>query len=213
VCSNSYLLSKPVLTNLPEKDINLSANASGPFQSTMEAYWASKALARLTSKTFLETQTPKFELINILPTVVIGPDNRPTCTTTADLLTTTSGYAMMPILGQKSTTPLFGTSVHVDDVAKAHIDALNSNVPGNAEYLLTSDGLEGVIWEDGMEITKKYFGGEVESGLLPLGGEMGTMRIRIDTRPTEKALGWKCRSFEETIKSLVGQYLELKRAE
>jgi nucleoside-diphosphate-sugar epimerase len=120
---------------------------------------------------------------------------------------------MIPILGQKSTTPLFGTSVHVDDVAKAHIDALNSNVPGNAEYLLTSDGLEGVVWEDGMDITKKYFGREVESGLLPLGGDMDTMRIRIDTRQTEDAFGWKCRSFEETIKSLVGQYLELKRAE
>jgi nucleoside-diphosphate-sugar epimerase len=169
----------------------------------MEAYWVSKALSRITSHIFLETYNPKFEIINLLPTVVIGPDAL--ATSTASLLTGTRALAMAPILGQKIDMPLLGVSVHVDDVAQAHIDALKPSVPGNADYVLTSDGPEGIVWDDAKEMVKAIKG----AGMLKLDGNIQTMKWKVNAGTTDKAFGWKCKSFEVTMKDLVGQYLEL----
>ena len=169
----------------------------------MEAYWASKALSRITSHIFLKAYNPNFEIINILPTVVIGPDAL--ATSTASLLTGTRALTMAPILGQKIDVPLLGVSVHVDDVAQAHIDALKLHIPGNADYILTSDGPEGIVWDDAKEMVKAMKGAE----MLKLDGSMPTMKWKVNAGTTDEVFGWKCKSFEVTMKDMVGQYLEL----
>lgn len=116
---------------------------------------------------------------------------------------------MAPILGQTIDPPLVGVPVHVDDVAKAHVDALNERIPGSKDYILNSDGPMGIEWNDGIAVAKEYFPGAVKKGLLKLGGGMSTQKWRINSTATDEVFGWKCRSFEETIKDLVGQYVEL----
>ena len=157
----------------------------------------------MASHIFLETYNPNFEIINILPTVGIGPDAL--ATSTASLLTGTRALAMAPILGRKIDMPLLGVSVHVDDVAQAHIDALKPHIPGNADYVMTSDGPEGIVWDDAKEMVRAIEG----AGMLKLDGSMPTMKWKVNVGATDKAFGWGCKSFEATMKDLVGQYLEL----
>jgi nucleoside-diphosphate-sugar epimerase len=174
----------------------------------MEAYWASKALSRILTHTFLADKNPHFEIINLLPSVVIGPDEL--ATKTSELLTGTRALALAPILGQKIEGPLVGQQVHVDDVVRGLVDALDSRVLGNEDYILSSDGFE---WDDGKGMFKGE-GGKGKGELkLPLDGSIPTMKWKIDVSTTEKAFGWKCRSFEETMRDLVGQYLGLLESE
>lgn len=101
--------------------------------------------------------------------------------------------------------PLVGVAVHVDDVARAHIDALKSSVLGNADYILTADGVEGVVWDDGKKAVRNLKGAEV----LKMNGIMETVKWRVDSSVTNKVFGWECRTFEITMRDLVRQYLEL----
>ena len=139
--------------------------------------------------------------------MVIGRDEL--ATNRASLLTGTRAFAMSIVLGQKTEKPLVGQAVHVDDVARAHVDALKSSIPGNRDYILTSDSPEGIEWNDAKTVVEKHFPEAVAEGILSMEGGTPTRKWRIDAEPTEMAFGWKCQSFEETMRSLVGQYLEL----
>lgn len=180
----------------------------------MEAYWASKAYARIATRAFVEARTPQFDFINLLPSVVIGPDERvPDTASAKDLIQAARGSVMGPLLGpgHVSAFPYVGTPVHVADVARAHVDAIDSGkIPGNTEYILSSDTLEGVAWdEDSRAIARKHFPLAVESGKLPLQGSLPAIRWRLDASQTEDVFGWKFASFEATMKGLIGQYLQL----
>lgn len=106
-----------------------------------------------------------------------------------------------------------GVPVHVGDVARAHVEALNPRVEGNRDYILNSDGPRGMEWNDGIAVAQREFPQAVEQGILNFGGGMPTQKWKIDSSATEEAFGWKCRSFEETIKDLISQYVEFAEAE
>lgn len=173
----------------------------------MEAYWSSKALSRAFVHNFIANERPQFEIIQLLPSVVIGPDML--AETPEDVLTGTRALALAPLLGQVIPTPLVGVSVHVLDVAKAHVHSLSTSVPGNRDYVLSSDTPEGIQWNDVLEIGKKYFPGAIEKGILKMGGSMETTVYKLGTEEMEAAFGWRCTSFEETVKDLVELYVEL----
>lgn len=185
----------------------------------MEAYWASKALARMAVRDFVLDKKPNFDYVNLLPSVVIGPDERISSDTGASesLLQGTRTAVLAPALTSSlnSPFPYVSVPVHVADVARAHIEAVNASlIPGNSEYILSSDTPEGIEWDlDIQGICKKYFAQEVDSGDLPLQGSLTTIKWRLDGMSTEKAFGWKFTSFEETMKGLVSQYLQLKKNE
>lgn len=183
----------------------------------MEAYWASKALARLATRSFISTHNPHFDYINFLPSVVIGPDERiPRNGSTASLLQGTRAAVMAPALTSalNSPFPYVGVPVHVADVARAHVDAVEGRIPGNAEYILSSDTPEGVEWDrDVRAVARKYFGEEVEKGLLSLDGSLTSIKWRLDGGETERVFGWEFRGFEETVRGMMGQYLELRENE
>ncbi|RAH67249.1 NAD(P)-binding protein [Aspergillus aculeatinus CBS 121060] len=180
-------------------DLNPTLNITPA--SSMEAYWISKALARKASRDFVETHRPSFDYVNLLPGVVIGPDDRLTPSPT----------------NRNVKSDDVGVPVHVSDVARAHIDAVDRRrIPGNREFILVSDAdaVEGVDWEEGArEVVRKYYGKELEGGLFPMEGRLGAIRWRVDTRETEKVFGWRFVGFQETIKALVAQWVELKRLE
>ncbi|TVY84575.1 Short-chain dehydrogenase/reductase tropE [Lachnellula suecica] len=186
------------------KDLNNSPTT--PYRSSMEAYWASKALSRMAVHTYISNYPDShFQIVQLLPSVVIGPDAL--ATKPADVLSGTRGLAMAPILGQTIESQLVSASVHVDDVAKAHIEALNERIAGNRDYVLNSDGPDGMEWNDGIAVAKRSFPDAVEKGVLKLGGSMLTQKWKIDSSATDEAFGWKCRSFEKTIEDLVGHPL------
>ena len=182
----------------------------------MAAYWASKGLARLAVRDFVRKSQPQFDFVNLLPSVVIGPDTRldyNPAAGTGDLLqgarSSVIAAALTPSLN--SSFPYVGTPVHVADVAKAHVDAVDSNlVPGNTEYILSSDTPDGVVWDrDVRDVCRKFFPEEVASKVLPMEGSLQAIKWRLDAEETEKVFGWQCVSFEETMKELISQYLRL----
>jgi nucleoside-diphosphate-sugar epimerase len=183
----------------------------------MEAYWASKALARIATKDFFEKEQPTFDFVNLLPSVVIGPDDRldsDASATVDSVLQGTRAAVLAPALSDSlnSAFPYVGTPVHVTDVARAHVDAIDSGlVPGNSEHILSSDTPEGVVWDrDVIGICRKYFHDEVESGKLPLQGSLTAIKWRLDGQTTERTFGWKFTSFEETMRQLIAQYLRIQ---
>lgn len=184
----------------------------------MEAYWASKALARMATSDFIKEKKPHFDFVNLLPSVVIGPDDRiPHDGSATELVKEARGSVMASALDASlnSPFPYVGVPVHVHDVARAHIDAVDPDlVPGNTEFILSSDTPGGVEWDrDIAIIAKKYFPKEVESKLLPLEGSLTSIKWRLDASKTEETFGWKMTSFEETMRQLLAQYLQLKANE
>ncbi|PYH95889.1 hypothetical protein BO71DRAFT_194047 [Aspergillus ellipticus CBS 707.79] len=195
---------------------NINTETTPPFTTAMQAYWASKALARAAMQSFITNHRPAFDTITLLPGVVIGPDDRLTDDPTAtppSLLQGTRAAVLAPALtpSLNSPFPYVGVPVHVADVARAHIDAVDSDrIPGNTEYILSSDAPEGVVWDrDARAVARKYFAGEVEAGVLPLEGSLGHVKWRVDARSAERVFGWRFVGFEETFRLLLGQYLRL----
>lgn len=182
----------------------------------MEAYWASKAYSRIATRDFVEQKRPHFDFVHLLPSVVFGPDERIPLTGAAEELLKDSRAAVIaPALdgSTNSPFPFVGVPVHVADVARAHVDAVdNALIPGNTEYILSSDTPEGVVWDrDIAAVARKYFSEQVQNKTLPLQGALPCIKFRLDGNSTEKAFGWKFTSFEETMRQLLAQYLELKQ--
>ena len=183
---------------------DINTTFSTPYSSAMEAYFASKSLSRVATKEFMEREKPSFEFVNLLPALVFGPDEL--ATNTQELMAGGNGLVLGCLMGAQI-PEMIGASVHVDDVARAHVDGLKQSVPGNRDYILSSDAPEGIEWEDMMEIVKKSFPDAVGKGVFKLQGSMPTRPWRLETTDTEEAFGWKHISLEETVKSLVEQYL------
>jgi nucleoside-diphosphate-sugar epimerase len=201
------------LSSFAVNDIN--KNPTRPFSSAMEAYWASKALARLATRDFVIKKKPHFDFISLLPSVVIGPDERIPADGNADsLLQGTRAAVLAPALTSSlnSAFPYVGVPVHVADVARAHIDAVDHHlIPGNSEYILSSDTPEGIVWDtDIRSICRRHFATEVDKQILPLQGSLATIKWRLDGMRTEEMFGWHFTSFDETMRQLIAQYVQLR---
>lgn len=178
-----------------------------PCFNAMHAYGVSKASAFAATERFIEEKKPAFDVVNILPSMVIGKNelNR----TRKEVAGGSNGTALGVLLNAKSDMPGLGVSVHVNDVARAHIDALNVSLVGHRNYLCSSGGFQGTTWDDAKDIARKHFSAAVADGTLPLAGTQPSRPIRLDCSESEKAFGWKFVGFEEQVKSLVEHYLEL----
>jgi nucleoside-diphosphate-sugar epimerase len=181
---------------------------AGPYHHMFEAYGAGKVRALVATKEFIAEKKPEWDVINILPSFVIGEnelitDPKGLCDSTnaamfAQVLGVDSGWGAVP-----------STSIHVDDVAKLHVEALDPKVPGNQSFLAVSEGERGTVWEDAIEIVNKNFPEAVKKGILPNNGTAATKRTKIDSSRTEKVFGFKFASYEEQVKSVVRQYLSM----
>ncbi|EHK20906.1 uncharacterized protein TRIVIDRAFT_50565, partial [Trichoderma virens Gv29-8] len=195
---------------------DLNSNPHKPYGSAMEAYWASKAYSRIATREFVEKKKPHFDFVHLLPSVVFGPDERIPPNGAADELLKDSRAAVIaPALdgSTNSPFPFVGVPVHVADVARAHVDAVDTTrIPGNTEYILSSDTPDGIVWDrDTAAVARKYFPGEVQSKVLPLEGTLPCIKFRLDGDTTERAFGWKFTSFEQTMRELLTQYVKLKQ--
>ncbi|KAM0447575.1 hypothetical protein ACHAO4_008902 [Trichoderma viride] len=201
----SWLASSDVDTIFTSRDLN--TDTAAPYRNAMEAYWASKALARKHVHEFLSQKKPHFDIVQLLPSVVIGPDDWATDLET--LFVGTRAMIMPIVQGKVMEAPLVGVPVSVDDVALAHVDAIKPSVPGNKDYILSSDTPDGIEWNSILDIAQKDFPREVESGFLQCTGSLPTRRWKLDASDTEKAFGWKFTSFENTMRKQLQQYITL----
>ena len=156
----------------------------------------------------MAAQKPHFSLVNIMPAFVAGKNELATTRKTVNA--GTNAFFLNPLLGVQNPDGLWALTCHVDDVAYAHVQALDQGkVPRSTNLAVVYRGLEGGIqWDAAIEIVKKHFPREVEEGIFPLGGAQGSKVLRFDASETEKVLGFKFKDFEEQIVSVAKAYVE-----
>lgn len=179
-----------------------------PQENPFKRYCTLKTLCLHTTNDFMKSlETPSFDVINIMPSFIIGKNEL--AQTTKSLLDGSNGLALGPILGDAQGSPTPSLSVLLDDVARIHIAALNPSIQGNQNFIASSGGLAGTNWEDGLEIAQQAFPQEVRSGILPLGGKLPQHKVCVDASRTETVFGMQFAGFEEQIVSVTKQYIEL----
>ncbi|RHZ70718.1 hypothetical protein CDV55_106133 [Aspergillus turcosus] len=185
-------------------------NPSGPYQFEFQAYAAGKAVALNEAESWQREQKPGFDIIKVLPGWIFGRDE---LSTTADDLKSGSNSVLLSFLtGNQSDQPFNGNSAHVDDCAKVHVLALDPAVKENESFVVSSDGVNGMQWSDAIEVVKRFFPDAVADGRLKTTGKQPTLLLRIDAQKTEETFGFKLAGYEEQVKSLVGQYLQMVKA-
>jgi nucleoside-diphosphate-sugar epimerase len=168
---------------------------------------ASKFLSYHATSDWYKANNPQFDIIRLLPTFVIGENEL--VSQKKDMMSGSNARVVGPISGIETTIPLPGTSVHLHDVARAHVRALNPKVEGNQDFILACNSPDGVVFDDALEIAKKHFPDAIASGVIPLGGTNPTVNFPIDASKAEKVLGLNFLSYEEQVKSVLTQWVEL----
>lgn len=158
---------------------------------------------------FITKEKPKFELVAIMPTFVLGEDRL--ATKSEDYFSTTNKLVLKLILGNH-VDPYLGSTVSLHDVAKLHVLALDQSVPAG-RYMAASDGLKGVNWNDAFAIVKRHFPEASEKVFASGVDEKFVINIDIDASKTEKAFGFKFQTYEDQVKSIVSSYLSLLKKE
>ncbi|KAL5327869.1 hypothetical protein ACEPPN_005575 [Leptodophora sp. 'Broadleaf-Isolate-01'] len=184
---------------------------SAPWGTAAEAYFNSKALSLHATDTFINTSSPHFTIVNIMPGFVIGRSEL--ITRSEELLKSTNAVPLSIVLGVKNEGKKPAMITHIDDVARAHVGALDTEkVVGNRGFLLQSDVGGKVVFEDALLVAREKFADAVEEGILPLGGTTGNAYQIVDSSATEEVFG-KLKSYREAVESVLGQFVELKRGE
>lgn len=187
-----------------------SATSEGPYSTWLLAYAASKVRAYDATKQWMVEHMPSFDLINILPTFVLGRGE--TATNLAELLRGPNGLLMGPILGHPAEMPNPGVSVHVNDVAAMHVRSLDHSIPGNEDYLASSHSFHGIQWADGFDIVKDRYPKECKEGIFQVDDaeRPRTAKLMVDASKAERAFGFAFTPFKEQITSVGDQYLMLR---
>jgi nucleoside-diphosphate-sugar epimerase len=180
----------------------------GPYGHALQAYSASKVKALLATDEFFASNKPEFDHINIMPCFVIGRNDL--ATTPEAVSMSSNGVLLRLVLGSDGFMPLPGTTVHLKDVAKMHVLALNSDkIAGGSNFIAASAGLKGNQFNDYQEIVRRNFPNAVENGTLPNNGDQPTKSLKLDASKSEAVFGFKFQGYETQVVSVVGQYLEL----
>ncbi|KAM0482015.1 hypothetical protein ACHAPX_003349 [Trichoderma viride] len=180
-----------------------------PYSSPVQAYCAAKALALNAAEAWMKEQQPSFGVTHILPGDVYGPNEL--VTDTDDMLQIgTNRILLTPVVGGNH-DPSASTTIHLDDVANAHIAALTPEMPTNRLYLLHSGGVSGNQVEDLLEIVRKSFPDDVGKALAN-NGTISTFRLPVDASESERTLGFQYLGYEKQVTDVVAYYLRhLKR--
>ncbi|KAI9858731.1 MAG: hypothetical protein M1813_007363 [Trichoglossum hirsutum] len=176
---------------------------SGPYDTEFDAYAASKVAALQEAEAWIATERPEFDVVFLHPSFVEGRNDL--AMNTREALKGTNAIVLGIVLGQKMGSTA-SASVHNEDVARVHVQALNSEVSGNTSYILSQKAR----WGDVKDIVQREFPEAVRKRILPNSGSARTHEVPIDASLTEQTFGFTHLGFEEQVKSVVGHYLELR---
>jgi len=175
----------------------------GPYENEFAAYAASKVAALSAAENWIRIQKPKFDVIHLHPSFVLGRNDL--AINTHEAMKGTNSIILGMALGKKMGS-IASASVHNDDVARIHVQALNSMVPGNQSYILSQE----TRWSDVQGIIHAEFLEAVETRTLPNSGRAHTHELIIDASLTEEIFGFHHKGLSEQVQSVVGYYLELR---
>ncbi|KAH7359458.1 hypothetical protein B0T11DRAFT_227403, partial [Plectosphaerella cucumerina] len=202
-----YIISNDTSKVFTSKDTYTPISLEGLFANIIDVYGTSKAAALAATERFVQEEKPTWDVVKIMPSLVVGRNEL----NDGPEQVASGGNAtpMGVLLETKNDIPTLVVSVQVDDVARAHIDALRPSIPGNRNYIFSVD----TTWDDAEDIARRHFDEAVQKGVVPLAGSQPSRPLHFDTSETEVTFGWRLNSFEEQIKSVAGHYVDLVAAQ
>jgi nucleoside-diphosphate-sugar epimerase len=200
--------------NMTEGDIlspeDRVPNDEGPYANEIQAYSASKVAALNATENWIAENKPNFDVVHIHPSFIEGRNEL--ALTPDATIEGTNKLIVNVTLGKRNPNPMPGTTVHNDDVARLHVDALKPGIPAGS-YLAVSNNpagtLNGSSFETINEIVERKFPEALKKGLISNDGHQASLLQHADASKTEKAFGIKFKDFESQVESVVGHYLEL----
>ncbi|KAK8005669.1 NAD(P)-binding protein [Apiospora arundinis] len=181
-----------------------------PYKSQLHAYCSAKAASLKAAEDYIKDHSPHFDLISIMPSLIFGKDELATGTASTGMMMsrllpgTDSNDSNNNNFGKGEITAV-GNAVLCNDVARAHVRALDTDIEGNQSFVLNTDAK----WEDTVPIATTHFPREFESGLFRPGGpHWTTVPLKWDTTKVQDVLGIKLATYDVMIKEVVGEYLE-----
>jgi hypothetical protein len=186
-------------------DSRVVPRPAAPWGDAASAYRSSKALALHAIDDFIREKKPQFSIVNIMPGYVIGCNEL--ATKAEDLAEGSNLLALSIVLGMHiapAGKPVVITDLR--DAARIHVEALDEKVRGNSSFLLAGELRE---FDDANDFVRKHFPTAVEKGLVPLGGSMPSLPLKLATKKTHEVFG-SLKSYEDAVKSVIAQYIELK---
>lgn len=162
----------------------------------MTLYRASKLLANNATWNFWKTEKPQYSLVTLHPSFVFG--HNPVQSSAEEVQAGSNGILWGSIMGG---VPVAGiTGVHIQDVAQAHIKALDPKIKDASKYLISGPP---TTWKEisrivhtaypnvGAKITE-----QAEGASLP-----------VDTTKAESELGIHWQPWEKIVRSVMDQQL------
>lgn len=174
-----------------------------------EAYTNSKTIAYEAAIDFVKDRKPSFDLVHILPGYVQGANELNE--TAGDMHNGSNSATMGTALGTIIDSPKLTAQVLLEDVARAHVLALDPRVAQNLTNLVVvGNGGRGIPWDEMSTIVERYYPNEIASRVLsPTKGQQDWM-TKYDVRPSEQALGFRFAGGDEMVRSVMDQYLKLR---
>ena len=179
---------------------------AGPIANPGVAYGVSKVKALQAAEEFMQTEAPTFDIIHIHPVYVVGRNEL--ALDAKAVLKGTNSTALGHVLGTKFDQGRTSGSVHLYDVARLHVLALDPKVKGGQSFIASHEN----VWNDSLDIVKKHFPQAVKDGKLPADGDQPTLSVKIDVTHTEEVFGpfgFKFQDYEAQVVNVTEQYLEL----
>ncbi|KAG8691840.1 methylglyoxal reductase (NADPH-dependent) gre2 [Ceratobasidium sp. 423] len=171
-------------------------------------YTASKNLAERAAWNFVETEKPNFAITTLCPPFVYGPADQ--VTSIRDL--NESSAQIYAVFGGKTLLPISGyVWVDVRDVALAHVLVIESAAAVNQRYLIAGgiyspQQVIDYMWQAYPERAKeKNIPTGTPGKLWPEGGVFD-----VDTTKSQRDLGLKYRSFDESLRDTFLRIIELE---
>ncbi|KAG4443872.1 hypothetical protein IFR05_000638 [Cadophora sp. M221] len=178
-----------------------------PYRSAFEAYTAAKISTLRITEQWISSENTAFDLVHIAPGHVFGPNELVT-DPEALLQVGSNRILLVPIVTGKPYITEPGVTVHLDDVAEAHVRALNLSIPGNRLYILSSGGVGGTTLDDCFKIVARYFAEDIISGKLKNDGKLPSSFFKVDASASGRLLGIDFITYEQQVRDTVGYYLE-----
>lgn len=190
-----------------DKDWNPMTREEG-LQNVRMGYSVSKALAEKAAWKFVETENPSFSLTTLCPPFVFGPADQVTHVSDLNesigqIYAAFEGNALVPLSGY--------VWVDVRDIALAHVLAIESPAAANQRYLITAGNYSPQQVVDYMwkmypqRAQEKNISKGSPGKLWPEGGVFS-----VDATKSQRDLGLKYRSFEESIRDTFARLVELE---
>ncbi|RAK75338.1 putative 3-beta hydroxysteroid dehydrogenase/isomerase [Aspergillus fijiensis CBS 313.89] len=169
---------------------------NNPAATPMTLYRASKLLANNATWDFWRTENPHYALVTLHPSFVFG--HNLVQASGKEIEAGSNGIIWGSVMGG---VPLGGiTGVHIQDVAEAHIRALDSRIKNGAKYLLSGPP---TTWKEVARIAHELY---PNVGVKLTEGAEGAS-MPTDTTKAEVELQMQWRPWEEMVRSVMDQQL------